>query len=86
MRITCSLQRLASCSYDLVLDGKIIGGVVREIATGGDAPVWHAELLDDPLPAQRPYPFSKVDHTFGTLGAVLAWRGGAAIANDPLAA
>ena len=84
--MTYSLHRLAPVSYDLVLNSKIVGGVVREIATGGDASVWHAELLDDLLPAQRPYPFSKVDHTFGTLGAVLAWRGGAAIANDPLAA
>jgi hypothetical protein len=86
MRITCSLQRLASCSYDLVLDGKIIGGVVREIATGGDAPVWHAKLLDDPPLIKRPYPFSKIDHTFGTFNAVMVWLGGAAIANDPLAA
>jgi hypothetical protein len=84
--MTYTLHRLAPGSYDLVLNGKIVGGVVREIATASDASVWHAELLDDPLPAQRPYPFSKVDHTFGTLGAVLAWLGGAAIANDPLAA
>lgn len=86
MRITCSLQRLASCSYDLVLNGKIIGGVAREIATGGDAPVWHAKLPDDPPLIRRPYPSSKVDHTFGTLDAVMAWLGGAAKANDPLAA
>jgi hypothetical protein len=43
-------------------------------------------LLNDPPHEKRPYPFSKVDHTFGTLDAVLAWLGGAAIANDPLAA
>lgn len=80
-----SLHRLAPGSYDLVLNGEIVGSVVREIATGGDAPVWHAELLNDPPLARRPDPFSKVDHTFGTLDAVLTWLGGAAIADDPLA-
>jgi hypothetical protein len=84
--ITYSLHRLAPGSYDLYLDGEIVGGVVREIATGSNVPVWHAELLGDPPLARRPDPFSKVDHTFGTLDAVLAWLGGAAIANDPLAA
>lgn len=74
-----SLHRLAPGSYDLVLDGKIVGSVVREIVAGDDAPVWHAELLDDPPLIGRPNPFSKVDHAFGTLDAVLAWLGGARI-------
>lgn len=83
--MTYSLHRLAPGSYDLAIDGVIMGSVVREIAAGGDAPVWHAELLDDPPLAKRPQPFIRIDHTFGTLDAVLAWLGGAAIFNDPLA-
>lgn len=72
--MTYALHRLAPGSYDLVLNGEIVGSVVREIAAGGD-PVWHAELLDDPPPAKRPHPFSKIDHTFGSLQAVTMWLG-----------
>jgi hypothetical protein len=77
--MTYSLCRLAPGSYDLVLDGEIVGSVVREIVPGNDASVWHAELLDDPPPARRPHPFSKVDHTFGSLPAVARWLGGVLI-------
>ncbi|MGU3358880.1 hypothetical protein ACLBWX_00960 [Methylobacterium sp. M6A4_1b] len=77
MRYT--LHRLAPGSYDLVLAGEIVGSVVREIVAGDDAPIWHAELLDDPPPAGRPRPFSKVDHTFGSLQAVTVWLGDAHI-------
>lgn len=71
-----ALHRLAPGSYDLVLDSEVIGSVVRE-ARAGDDSIWHAELLDDPAPGKRPAPFSQIDHTFGSLQAVMAWLGDA---------
>jgi hypothetical protein len=76
-----ALYGLAPGSYDLVLDGRVIGSVVREVRAGADN-IWHAELLDDPAPEKRPAPFSRIDHTFGSLQAVAAWLGGAKIAGS----
>lgn len=33
----------------------------------------------DPPQQDRPHPFSRIDHTFGTLDAVVIWLGGASI-------
>jgi hypothetical protein len=77
--MTYTLQRFAAGSYDLVLGDKIFGSVVRELASGADGPVCHAELLDDPPAEKRPHPFSRIDHTFGTLDAITNWLGGAPI-------
>jgi len=52
---------------------------VRDPVAGADGPVWHAELLHDPPAENRPHPFSRIDHTFGTLDAVVMWLGGAPI-------
>ena len=75
--MTYALHRLAAGSYDLALDGMIFGGVVREVRGGAGDDIWHAELPDDPAPEKRPPPFSRVDHTFGSLQAVVAWLGDA---------
>ncbi|MGU3360690.1 hypothetical protein ACLBWX_10175 [Methylobacterium sp. M6A4_1b] len=77
--MTYRLLRLAPGSYDLVLDDVIVGSVVREDPADRAFPVWHAELLDDPPQERRPHPFSKIDHTFGTLDAVAMWLEGAEI-------
>jgi hypothetical protein len=71
--MTYSLTELAVGSYDLWLDGKIIGSVVR----GGseDAPIWIAELLVDGPLEQRPAPFTKAEHEFMTFGEVRKWLG-----------
>lgn len=74
-----TLHRLAPGSYDLVLSGEIVGSVVRELRTGIDAPIWHAELLGDPPPERRPHPFSRIDHAFGSLDAVVIWLDGASV-------
>lgn len=84
--MTYKLHRLAPGSYDLLLGGEIVGSVVREVSTAGDAPIWHAELLGDPPPEKRPPPFSRIDHTFGTLDAARAWLGCAAVINNRCAA
>ena len=65
------LTKLAPGSYDLWLNGRIIGSVVR----GGseDAPIWIAELLVNVPPEQRPPPLTKAEHEFPTLGELRQW-------------
>ncbi|WP_336491025.1 hypothetical protein [Methylobacterium nigriterrae] len=77
-----TLHRLAAGSYDLVLDGVVIGGVVRDITAGGDVRRWRAELLDELPAAQRPHPFIDVEHRFDTLDEVLFWLGDASVADN----
>ena len=71
MRYT--LHRLAAGSYDLELNGEVIGGLVRtEIS---DRVTWTAELLK-PLPSKlRPAPFTNLEHEFQTFGAAVDWLG-----------
>ncbi len=72
-----TLRRLAAGSYDLPLDGDVVGNVVRSLSKGGDVQGWYAELLEaaPPLPA----PFTQEAHRFDTLDDTLAWLGGAQI-------
>ena len=72
-----TLQRLAAGSYDLLLDGDVVGSVVRSLSKGGDVREWYAELLEaaPPLPA----PFTQEAHRFDTLDDTLVWLGGAQI-------
>ena len=67
------LIQLASGSYDILLDDRIIGSAVR----GGtrNAPVWIAELLDDSPSEQRPAPFTMVEHAFGSFEDLCVWLG-----------
>jgi hypothetical protein len=72
-----ALHRLASGSYDLNLDGTVVGSVTRDITRGGVVKGWDVELLSaaPPLPA----PFTQEAHRFETLEAAIAWLGGATI-------
>lgn len=81
--MTYKLHRLAAGSYDLVLDGKIIGSVVRNISASGDARGWRVELLEDLSPERRPKPFAKIEHTFRTLDAAWKWLGDPNVIEDP---
>ncbi|MDR7039869.1 hypothetical protein J2X36_004647 [Methylobacterium sp. BE186] len=74
-----TLLRLAAGSYDLLLDGKIIGSVVCEVGAAGRARRWHAELLGHPHPLKRPLPFKEVEHSFQSLERVLEWLGNATV-------
>ena len=65
-----TLHKLAPGSYNLKLDGDLIGGVVKN---GPRAATWTAELLDDVPSEALPTPFMKTEHTFPTLDAVLTW-------------
>ncbi len=72
------LIQLAPGSYDLLLNGEIIGSVVRSGSRRGDA-TWTAELLEDGPMESRPTPFTQVEHTFETLENVCAWLKGAEV-------
>jgi len=71
------LTRLASGSYDVLVNGVIIASLVRSGETN-DA-TWIAELLVDLPPEERPAPFTQTEHTFGNLEEAQAWFGGAQI-------
>lgn len=77
--MTYELHRLAAGSFDLILDGQIVGSVVREVTASGYERCWHAELLEDGPPERLPSPFSSTEHPFRSLDAVTAWLGGAPI-------
>lgn len=77
--MTYTLHLLAPGSYDLALNGVIVGGVVRETMVGGGVTGWCAELLEDLPAATRPRPFDCVEHRFPTLEAAATWLGGAPI-------
>jgi hypothetical protein len=69
------LIRLAPGSYDVMLDGIIVAGLVRNHSSS-DA-TWTAELLVD-LPLQeRPFPFTEPEHVFTALEEASTWLGGA---------
>ncbi len=72
------LTQLAPGSYDLLLDGEIIGSVVRSGSHSDDV-TWTAELLEDSPMETRPTPFTQVEHTFTTLEDVCAWLKGAEV-------
>ena len=76
-----ALHRLAAGSYDLVLDGTVIGGVVREVTAQGDAKCWRVELLENLPAAQRPSPFTAIEHEFTTFEEVTAWLGATEVAD-----
>lgn len=71
-----TLHKLAPGSYDLKLDGALIGDVVKN---GPRAATWSAELLNDLPPEAMPPPFKQAEHRFPTFNAVLSWLGDAEI-------
>jgi hypothetical protein len=77
------LHRLVAGSYDLVLDGKVVGSVVRNASVSGDLRGWRVELIEDLPPEQRPEPFTEAEHAFRTFNAAWAWLGGPDVIEDP---
>ncbi len=73
-----TLHPLAAGSYDLKLNGILVGGVVRN----GQQRDWRAELLEELPPSDRPHPFVDLEHTFPNLESVMAWLGHAAVLRD----
>ena len=71
--MTYRLRKLAAGSYDVILDGVIIAGVVR--TTIRDRVKWTAELLIDVPAEQMPPPFTAPEHDFATLEEACRWLG-----------
>jgi hypothetical protein len=71
--VTYRLYKLAPGSYDIILNGVIIGGLVRS-TTGRHDVTWVAELLID-ADGERPSPFTQAEHEFPTLEAACRWLG-----------
>jgi hypothetical protein len=67
--MTYRLSRLAPGSYDIILNGVIIGGLVRS-TTGRHDVTWVTELLIDLPNGERPNPFGQSEHEFPTLEEV----------------
>ena len=80
--MTYTLHRLAAGSYDILLDGKIVGGIVRNVSVSGDLRGWRAELIEDLPPEQRPAPFTKAEHAFKAFNAVWKWLGYPEVTQD----
>jgi hypothetical protein len=67
------LSKLASGSYDVLLNGMIIASLARN---GQDSSAtWSAELLVDLACEERPAPFTKLEHQFATFGDACRWLG-----------
>ena len=77
-----TLHRLAPGSYDLLLDGRVVGSIVRNVATWGEVQGWRAELIEDLPPEQRPGPFTEAEHTFRTFNAAWRWLGDPEMTQD----
>ena len=71
--MTYRVRKLAAGSYDLILNGVIVAGLVRNNL---DQPAtWTVELLMD-LPAHlMPPPFTASEHHFASLEEACKWLG-----------
>jgi hypothetical protein len=67
------LVRLAAGSYDVLLNGIIIAGLVR-VGRYEQTP-WVVELLVDLPPGEQPEPFSEAEHRFATFEEARSWLG-----------
>ena len=80
--MTYSLHRLAAGNYDLLLDGVVIGSVVRSSQSNRGTAVWRAELADDDWQG-RPAPFTAAEHEFTSLEEVTDWLGASLVVDQP---
>ncbi len=71
--MTYSLFQLAPGAYDLLLNGEVVGSVVR--SSSYQPYTWTAELLGDSAPARRPAPFTEIEHIFASLEELCDWLG-----------
>lgn len=74
------LSKLPPGSYDVILNGAIIAGLVRSL-TGRHEVKLTVELLIDVPQGERPCPFVESEHEFPTLEARVL-HGGPFCAND----
>jgi hypothetical protein len=69
--MTYSLIQLAPGAYDLLLEGEVMGSVVRN--SSSQPYTWTAELLEDAPPSRRPAPFTELEHVFASLEDLCEW-------------
>ncbi|WP_246685369.1 hypothetical protein [Methylobacterium sp. WL103] len=55
-----------------MLDGVIVGSVVREVPADSGRRARYAKLLENLSPDRHPRPFSEIEHAFPTLDAATA--------------
>lgn len=72
--MTYTLRRLAPGSFDILLDGELVGGLVRNVSVSGHVCGWQAELLTELL-TTFPKPFTQVEHVFESRAAALTLLG-----------
>ncbi|MBQ0821263.1 hypothetical protein KBI52_13745 [Microvirga sp. HBU67558] len=78
--MTYGLIQLAPGAYDLLLNGEVVGSVVRN--SSSQPYTWTAELLEDLPPARRPAPFTDLEHVFASLEDLCDWLGSPAMHGD----
>jgi hypothetical protein len=69
--MTYSLIQLAPGAYDLLLNGEVMGRIVRNGSR--QLYTWTAELLEHVPRSKRPAPFREVEYDFPTLEELRAW-------------
>nr|WP_246777084.1 hypothetical protein [Microvirga sp. VF16] len=67
------MLQLAPGAYDLLLNGDVMGSVVRH--SSHRPYTWTAELLEDLPRSRRPAPFIKIEHSFPSLEELRVWLG-----------
>ncbi|MCJ2139480.1 hypothetical protein [Methylobacterium sp. E-066] len=73
--MTYTVEQLAPGSYDVLLDGVVIAGLVRSVHRSGPSDTWQVELLDEMPASERPAPFANQRHVFKSRLAALEWLG-----------
>ncbi|MCJ2124772.1 hypothetical protein [Methylobacterium sp. J-077] len=73
--MTYTVEQLAPGSYDVLLDGVVIAGLVRSVRRSGPSDTWQVELLDETPAVERPAPFAAQRHVFESRPAALEWLG-----------
>lgn len=73
--MTYTVEQLAAGSYDVLLDGRLVASLVREVDRSDVTRGWLVDLLDETPPAERPAPFTAQQHAFATCTASLEWLG-----------
>ncbi|MCJ2107213.1 hypothetical protein MKK70_17850 [Methylobacterium sp. E-041] len=66
-----TLKRLAPGSFNLILDGQVVGSLVRDVSRDGHEGDWTAEPLADSPPFLAP--FTSETHKFTNLKAAADW-------------
>lgn len=79
--VAYSLTRLAPGSYDVLLGGEIVAGLVKT-ETSSKVVTWTVELLVYGPRRKMPEPFTASEHTFSTFQQAQQWLGNASIRRD----